>query len=121
MTLDAWRAYKRSAWGSNELKPMSKQPNYDETMFGNAPNLGATIVDSLDTLYLMGLMSEFNEAAHWVRNKFNVNTNTDMSIFEINIRIVGGLLSAFTLTRQRVFFHTQGQEMNTILVKTVSH
>lgn len=44
----AWKAYKQFAWGHDNLKPISQVP-YD--WFG----LGLTIVDSLDTLYIMNM------------------------------------------------------------------
>lgn len=47
----AWKAYKADAWGKDELKPISHS---SETWF----NLGLTLVDSLDTMLLMGLNDE---------------------------------------------------------------
>lgn len=44
----SWDGYKKYAWGHDNVKPMSKK--YHE-WFG----LGLTIVDSLDTIYIMGL------------------------------------------------------------------
>lgn len=44
----AWRAYRTYAWGYDELLPLSKSPS---PWFG----LGLTIVDSIDTLYIMNL------------------------------------------------------------------
>jgi mannosyl-oligosaccharide alpha-1,2-mannosidase len=37
---------------------------------------GATIVDSLDTLYLMGLHKEFNEGVEWVAENLDFSTST---------------------------------------------
>lgn len=34
---------------------------------------GATIIDSLDTLYLMELQEEFQEAKAWVEENFHLN------------------------------------------------
>lgn len=34
---------------------------------------GASIVDSLDTLYIMGLGEEYQEAKEWVENNLNLN------------------------------------------------
>ena len=41
-------------------------------VFGKSP-LGATIVDSLDTLYLMGLQDRFEQAKEWVRLSLNID------------------------------------------------
>ena len=35
---------------------------------------GATIVDSLDTLYIMGLTEDYQEAREWVRNNLDLNS-----------------------------------------------
>lgn len=35
---------------------------------------GASIVDSLDTLYIMGLMEEYEEAKEWVQNNLDLNS-----------------------------------------------
>ncbi|KAG7276046.1 hypothetical protein CRUP_038502 [Coryphaenoides rupestris] len=64
---------------------------------------GASIIDSLDTLYIMGLMEEYNDAKEWVQNSLDLNSNGEASLFEVNIRYVGGLLSAFYLTGEEMY------------------
>ena len=44
----AWKAYRTYAWGYDELQPLSKTSS---SWFG----LGLTIVDSIDTLYIMNM------------------------------------------------------------------
>lgn len=44
----AWKGYKHFAWGHDNLKPISGSIH---DWFG----LGLTIVDSIDTIYIMGL------------------------------------------------------------------
>jgi mannosyl-oligosaccharide alpha-1,2-mannosidase len=44
----AWKAYRTYAWGYDELLPLSKSPS---SWFG----LGLTIIDSIDTLYIMNM------------------------------------------------------------------
>lgn len=66
----AWNNYKLYAWGKNELKPISKRAHLS-SVFGGS-DLGATIVDGLDTLYLMGLMDEFREGREWVATQFHI-------------------------------------------------
>uniref|UniRef100_A0A674D2V0 alpha-1,2-Mannosidase n=1 Tax=Salmo trutta TaxID=8032 RepID=A0A674D2V0_SALTR len=96
----AWDNYKRYAWGENELRPLSRNGN-DGRTFGGLR--GASIVDSLDTLYIMGLGEEYQEAKEWVENNLNLNVGGEASLFEVNIRYVGGLLSAYYLTGEEVF------------------
>ena len=93
----AWKAYKRYAWGKDELRPVSQKSN---EWF----NLGLTLVDSLDTMWLMGLNEEFSEARDWVQNKMNVAQNKDVNLFETTIRVLGGLLSIYHLTGDSLFF-----------------
>ncbi|XP_064028930.1 mannosyl-oligosaccharide 1,2-alpha-mannosidase IC isoform X2 [Pogoniulus pusillus] len=64
---------------------------------------GATVVDALDTLYIMELEEEFQEAKKWVEESFDLNVNGEASLFEVNIRYVGGLLAAYYLTGEEVF------------------
>lgn len=44
----AWKGYKSHAWGRDELKPISKS-------FGEWFGLGLTLIDSLDTMWILGL------------------------------------------------------------------
>ena len=101
MTRFAWENYKKYAWGRNELKPLSRT-GHQAGIFGGASNAGATIIDALDTLYIMGLQSELNDGLEWVKSQFSLNTNSDLSAFEVNIRFVGGLLAVYTLTQEKV-------------------
>lgn len=94
--LHAWKGYKEHAWGKDELRPLTKQ---SVTWF----NLGLTIIDSLDTIYIMNLHEQFAEALEWVRHALDFNAaDRYNNLFEITIRILGGLLSAFHLSAERV-------------------
>ncbi|PWA85792.1 alpha-mannosidase [Artemisia annua] len=95
--IHAWSSYEKYAWGHDELQPQSKN---GVDSFGG---LGATLVDSLDTLYIMGLDEEFQRAKEWVTNSLDFNKNYDASVFETTIRVVGGLLSAYDLSGENVF------------------
>ncbi|KAH0622267.1 hypothetical protein JD844_024414 [Phrynosoma platyrhinos] len=100
MMKHAWDNYKHYAWGLNELKPISKQ-GHSSNLFGNIQ--GATIVDALDTLYIMEMKNEFKEAKEWVEKNLDFNVNAEVSVFEVNIRFVGGLLSAYYLSGEEIF------------------
>ncbi|KAG4158229.1 hypothetical protein ERO13_D02G107700v2 [Gossypium hirsutum] len=93
----AWSSYERYAWGNDELQPQAKD---GVNSFGG---LGATLIDSLDTLYIMGLDEQFQRAREWVANSLDFNKDYDASVFETTIRVVGGLLSAYDLSRDNVF------------------
>nr|XP_020838807.1 mannosyl-oligosaccharide 1,2-alpha-mannosidase IC isoform X2 [Phascolarctos cinereus] len=96
----AWDNYKQFALGKNELRPVTKN-GYTGGMFGGLG--GATIIDALDTLYIMELEDEFQEAKNWVEKSFELDVKGDASVFEVNIRYIGGLLSAYYLTGEEVF------------------
>ncbi|XHG05720.1 hypothetical protein AWENTII_008933 [Aspergillus wentii] len=89
----SWTAYKDHAWLWDELSPIS---------CGRQNPLGgwaATLVDSLDTLIVMGLVEEF-ETALQALNEIDFSTTKALSvnIFETTIRYLGGLISAYDLT-----------------------
>uniref|UniRef100_A0A672GCV9 alpha-1,2-Mannosidase n=1 Tax=Salarias fasciatus TaxID=181472 RepID=A0A672GCV9_SALFA len=92
----AWKGYKEFAWGHDELRPISK--SYSE-WFG----LGLTLIDALDTMWILGLKEEFEEARAWVSTELSFNRNVDVNLFESTIRILGGLLSTYHLTGDSLF------------------
>lgn len=92
----AWKGYKEFAWGHDELRPISK--SYSE-WFG----LGLTLIDALDTMWILELKEEFEEAKSWVATELTFNKNVDVNLFESTIRILGGLLSTYHLTGDTLF------------------
>lgn len=61
-------------------------------------DLGLTLVDSLDSLLIMGLQDEFQEARNWVDTSLRLDPDMDVNLFETTIRVLGGLLAAFHLS-----------------------
>ncbi|XP_054876494.1 mannosidase, alpha, class 1B, member 1b isoform X2 [Poeciliopsis prolifica] len=92
----AWKGYKEYAWGHDELRPVSR--SYSE-WFG----LGLTLIDALDTMWILELKQEFKEAREWVASELTFNKNVDVNLFETTIRILGGLLSTYHLTGDSLF------------------
>jgi len=92
----AWEGYRKYAWGHDELRPISKSSS---EWFG----LGLTIIDSLDTMLLMNLHEEFQQARDWVANSLTFEKNVDVNLFETTIRVLGGLLSAYHLSQDDLF------------------
>lgn len=101
MMKHAWDNYRQYGWGHNELKPIARK-GHSTNIFGNS-QMGATIVDALDTLYIMGLLEEFRDGQDWVTNNLDFGVNSEVSVFEVNIRFIGGLLAAYYLSGQEVF------------------
>ncbi|XP_075403801.1 endoplasmic reticulum mannosyl-oligosaccharide 1,2-alpha-mannosidase-like [Tenrec ecaudatus] len=92
----AWKGYREFAWGHDELRPASRSFN---EVFG----MGLTLIDALDTMWIMGLQEEFAEAKKWVLEQLNFQNNVDVNVFECTIRVLGGLLSAYNLSGDSLF------------------
>ena len=54
-------------------------------------------------MYIMNLETHFDEARYWVANNLNLDSDRFNNLFEITIRIIGGLLSAYHLTADELF------------------
>jgi len=91
--LHAWNGYKRHAWGHDALKPLSNQPSdwYAESLL-------MTPVDALDTMLLMGLDAEADEARELIATTLSFDRDLDVKHFEVVIRLLGGLLSGYQAT-----------------------
>ncbi|KAJ3020510.1 mannosyl-oligosaccharide alpha-1,2-mannosidase [Thoreauomyces humboldtii] len=90
----AWKGYEEHAWGFDELKPVSK--DHSTWM-----NVGMTIIDALDTALVMGQTDIFDKALTWVTEELKFDYDTDSNVFELTIRVLGGLLSAHQMTDQK--------------------
>jgi len=91
--LHAWKGYTRYAWGRDELRPLSRT--------GTNPygGLGMSILDSLTTLLLFDLSTEFEHAMEFVRRHLVFGAeDPQVSVFELTIRALGGLLGAHSLS-----------------------
>lgn len=98
LTIHCWRAYRRYAWKRDALLPISGGGR--DQFSGWA----ATLVDSLDTLWIMGLRDEFDEAVAAVAeiDFGRVSSSEHINIFETNIRYLGGLLAAYGLSKRGI-------------------
>jgi mannosyl-oligosaccharide alpha-1,2-mannosidase len=93
----SWKSYQKLAWAQDELLPVTGEGS---AAFGG---WGATLVDSLDTLWIMGFKKEFYEAVHAVADiDFGQTDSTAISVFETTIRYLGGLLSAYDMSQEKV-------------------
>ncbi|KAJ6508768.1 glycoside hydrolase [Mycena sanguinolenta] len=90
----AWSAYERDAMGDDEYHPLTGEG----TNLTAAGGIGYTVVDSLDTMLLMGLDQEYSRAREWVATKMSFERNATFNTFETTIRVLGGLLSAYHLS-----------------------
>lgn len=108
-----WAAYRERAWGRDALLPISGGGR--DQFSGWA----ATLVDSLDTLWIMGLREEFDEAVRYVAGEidFGSSTSDRVNTFETNIRYLGGLLAAYDLSGRPVLLR-KAVELGDLLYAT---
>ena len=105
----AWGGYKKYAFGEDEVHPISgnsgRTSGMMNSMWGQESNsgIGITLIDSLDTLWIMGMKKEFWEARDWVRDNLKQDIDVYRSVFETTIRNLGGLLSAYELSGDKTF------------------
>ncbi|VDK49375.1 unnamed protein product, partial [Taenia asiatica] len=86
--------YMSHAYPYDELRPISCDGH--DTWGG----FSLTLIDSLDTLVVLGNNSEFRRAVNLILNNVDTNRNVNISVFETNIRVVGGLLAAHLLAER---------------------
>ncbi|KAK1155574.1 ER degradation-enhancing alpha-mannosidase-like protein 3 [Acipenser oxyrinchus oxyrinchus] len=106
----AYGSYMKYAYPADELMPLSCRGR----VRGLEPNRGdiddilgmfsLTLIDSMDTLVLLNRLDEFEEAVKKVIVDVRLDHDVVVSVFETNIRVLGGLLGAHvmaTMLQQR--------------------
>lgn len=89
----SWEGYKKNAWLRDEVAPLSG--SYKDTFGGWA----ATLVDALDTLWIMGLKEDFEQAVKAAMTiDFTTTETKDINVFETTIRYLGGFLAAYDVS-----------------------
>jgi mannosyl-oligosaccharide alpha-1,2-mannosidase len=89
----AWKGYKDHAWLRDEVAPLSGR-SLDP--FGG---WAATLVDALDTLWIMDMHDEFQKAVDAIEAiDFSTCALDEINVFETTIRYLGGFLSAYDLS-----------------------
>ena len=96
--LHAWDGYKKYAWGHDELLPLSKSYKdwYKESLL-------LTPMDAFGTMKIMGLYKEAKEDKELILSKLSFDKDMSVQFFEVNIRLLGGLLSAYQLDGDKRF------------------
>lgn len=94
----AWHQYVRRAWGHDALRPLSGKPYdwYPHTLL-------MTPVDGFDTMLIMGLRGEADSAKALILDSLRFDYDMPVSNFEVTIRLLGGLLSAYELDGDKRF------------------
>ncbi|RIB14360.1 Glycoside Hydrolase Family 47 protein [Gigaspora rosea] len=107
--LHAWNGYTKYAWGYDELLPTTNKGR------NNFNGWGATIIDSLDTMWIMGLKEEFIRSRDFVQSVNFTQSKNYISVFETTIRYLGGLLSAYELSKDKIFLEKALELGNALL------
>jgi hypothetical protein len=102
MFYHAYDNYRAHAFPWDELKPLSCEGRrWDRrdrgTLDDSLGGFSTTLVDALDMLALIGDYAGFREAVRTVIRTVSFNRNVNVSVFETNIRVLGGMLSAHML------------------------
>ncbi|KAJ3516941.1 hypothetical protein NLJ89_g815 [Agrocybe chaxingu] len=94
--LHAYHGYEKYAAPHDELKPLS---NGSSDKFNG---WGVTVFDSLDTMLLMGLKEEYVRGLEIVKSVDFTTSTQYVPYFETIIRYLGGLLSAYALSKDSI-------------------
>ncbi len=97
-TQHAWNGYKKYAWNFDDLQPLTKNGKnwYKHTML-------MTPVDAYDCLLMLGLKKEAAEAKNIILTSLTFNLDNDVQVFEVTIRLLGGLITAYELDGDKRF------------------
>ena len=90
--LHAWRAYSDHAWGHDALRPLTRG---HRDWYG--VSLVMTPLDAFDTMLLMGLDDEAALAKELILEELSFDLDVTVQVFEVTIRLLGGLLSAYQM------------------------
>ncbi|TNN07273.1 ER degradation-enhancing alpha-mannosidase-like protein [Schistosoma japonicum] len=100
MFFHAYNNYKNNAFPADELMPLTCKGRYRWSGFSRGDiddalgNFSLTMLDGLDSLFLIGELDEFEAAVRAVVRTVRFDSDVDVSVFETNIRVIGGLLGA---------------------------
>lgn len=110
----AYGSYMKYAYPADELMPLSCKGR----VRGQEPNRGdiddslgkfsLTLIDTLDTLVVLNKLDEFEDAVRKAVRDVRLDNDVVVSVFETNIRVLGGLLGAHVMAD---LFRQRGERM----------
>ena len=92
--LRSWDAYKQYAWGHDVLQPVTK--GYSDWY---KESLHISPIDAYSTMRVMGLDKEAKEVERYIMDSVSFDKDLFVKTFEVNIRILGGLLNMYQWTQ----------------------
>lgn len=111
--LHAWNGYKRFAWGADEVRPRSGTPH---NFFVSSHSFGLSIIEAMDTLYVMGLDDELAACVKWLRSHLDFDVDASVQMFEAVIRMVAGLIAGYYATGERFLLEAARDLADRLLV-----
>ncbi|KAL5544269.1 hypothetical protein UlMin_008053 [Ulmus minor] len=124
MFYHAYDNYMTHAFPHDELKPLTKTFTDSLSELGNLnlehqPNdyngSALTLIESLSSLVVLGNNTEFERAVLWLSENLKFNVDARINLFECNIRVLGGLVSAHILATDSTKRLVQGAYKNQLL------
>ncbi|XP_071785440.1 ER degradation-enhancing alpha-mannosidase-like protein 2 [Asterias amurensis] len=94
MFYHGYENYLNNAFPYDELRPLTCDG------VDSWGSYSLTLIDALDTLAIMGNYSEFRRVSKLLGNHLDFSEDINVSVFETNIRVIGGLLSAHLLSQR---------------------
>lgn len=94
----AWQGYIKYAWGYDDLRPLTKDGrNWYKQSLLMSP------VDAFDTFLILGMKQEAAEAKELILSKLNFDVDNDVQVFEIVIRLLAALQTAYEMDGDKRF------------------
>jgi len=106
MFYHAYDNYMTYAFPHDELKPLTKSFTDSLSELGNLKlehlptdynGSAVTLVESLSSLAILGNSTEFEKGVLWLSENLTFDIDARVNLFECNIRVLGGLISAHLL------------------------
>ncbi|CAL1367767.1 unnamed protein product [Linum trigynum] len=124
MFYHAYENYMTYAFPHDELKPLTKSYTDSLSELGNLKlehlptdysGSALTLIESLSSLVIMGNNTEFERAVGWLSKNLSFDVDARVNLFECNIRVLGGLVSAHILASDSKNRLIQGSYDNELL------
>ncbi|KAJ6830496.1 alpha-mannosidase I MNS5 isoform X1 [Iris pallida] len=106
MFYHAYENYMAYAFPHDELKPLTNTFTDSLSQLGNLKlehlpqnynGSALTLIESLSSLVVLGNNTEFERGVLWLSDNLTFDVDARINLFECNIRVLGGLLSAHIL------------------------
>ncbi|RNA32625.1 ER degradation-enhancing alpha-mannosidase 2 isoform X1 [Brachionus plicatilis] len=112
MFYHAYDSYIYNAYPYDELKPISCQG------FDTWGSYSLTLIDALDMLIILGNRTEFERVSNLLEKTISFDKDINVSVFETNIRVIGGLIAAHLLS-YRLYLKKNTNELDVTKIENL--